>query len=371
MGEEIKAKLLNYKLQRKKKIMIISAVVAVLTLLAAIFHVIYYQKDQIYYVEYNEVSSVDYKVKLLENEFFDDEYLGKGNAYVASLIDTIEADIVYRMHITRPDVEYQYSYAADMSLIIKDKKLDQPILNKTYVLEEEKTYIQPKGADLVLVESVSVDYREYNDIADLFNTTFDLENTASVLQVNMYVKVTGRCQDIASKNLESYVITLNIPLTTKTTNVEITSNIPETESKMLACIEESANKAVFNWLAWSFTILDIVAIAALVIFIEKTRNTYMNFTRKVSKLVSNYRHYIQKVKGGFDIEGRSVVELTTFVELLEIRDTIQKPILMLEDPDKTWAKFIIPATEDLVYMYEMKMEDFEEELLAMDEENSD
>lgn len=370
MGEELKAKLLNYKLQRKKKIMIISGAVAVLVLLAAIFHVIYYQKDQVYYVEYNEVSNVNYKVNLLENDFFDEEYLGKGNAYVASLIESIEADIVYRMHITRPDVEYQYSYSADMTLTVADGKLNQPILEKKYVLEEEKTYIQPKGQDLVLVENVIVDYGEYNALADLFNETYELENTVSTLTVNMYVKVTGKCQDLASEDLESYAVTLNIPLTNKTTKVEITSNIPETEAKMLACINESSYKDVFNWLAWSFTILAIAAAVALAVFVTKTRNTYMNFTRKVQKLVSNYRSYIQKVKGGFDIDAENVVEVDTFVELLSIRDTIQKPVLMLEDEDKTWAKFVIPASDNLVYMYEMKMGDLEKEIRDLEEESA-
>ena len=32
---------------------------------------------------------------------------------------------------------------------------------------------------------------------------------------------------------------------------------------------------------------------------------------------------------------------------------------MEEDADNTWARFIIPATEKLIYMYQMSVEDFE------------
>lgn len=369
MGEEQKAKLLNYKQQRKKKIIIISAIVAFFTILSAISYAIYYNKDQVYYVEYNETSSVDYKVNLLENDFYDEPSLGMGQAYVASLIDTIEADISYRMHITKPDVEYQYSYSSDVRLIVNYEKEDKVIYEKVFPLDEEKTYVQPQGKDLVLNEQVEVNYGEYNEIVSRFVEACDLvDETESMLTINMYVKVTGRCQDLASESLESYVVSINVPLTTKVSDVEITSNIPDTESKMLACLDESVNKDFFKWMTVICLVLDVAAIAVLVIFMMKTRNNYMNFTRKVGKLVSNYRSYIQKIKGEMDLRNSKVIEVTAFTEMLEIRDTIQKPILMQEDADKTWAKFIIPADANLAYVFEMRMEDFEEELQNLDEE---
>ena len=365
MSEELKVELLNYKKERNKKILIIGLIVLFLSLFFVISYAIYYQKDQVYYVEYNETSNVDYKVYLYENDFFEEPYLGKDQTYVASLIDKIEASMNYKLHVTRPDVEYQYSYSADMQLIVKDGKTSQPIFQKVYVLEEEKNYIHPVGKDLVINKKVEVDYSKYNAIAGMFNETYDLDNTLNSLVINMYVKVTGTCQDLVSDSTDSYVITVNIPLTTKTTSITITSNIPETEAKMLACLDESSNKNVFKWMAYIGLVLDIAAIVVLVVFIIKTRNTHINYERKVNKLVSNYRSYIQKVKNELQFEGCAVIEVTTFIEMLEIRDTIQKPILMQEDEDKTWAKFIIPAETNLVYMFEMKVEDFEKEIAEL------
>jgi hypothetical protein len=271
----------------------------------------------------------------------------------------------YKLHVTRPDVEYQYSYSADMQLVVKDGKTNQPIFQKVYVLEEEKNYIHPVGKDLIINKKVEVDYSKYNAIAGMFNETYDLDNTLNSLVINMYVKVTGTCQDLVSDSTDSYVITVNIPLTTKTTSIAITSNIPETEAKMLACLDESSNKNVFKWMAFAACMLDIITIIVLVVVVIKTRNTHINYERKVNKLVSNYRSYIQKVKNELQFEGSTVIEVSTFVEMLEIRDTIQKPILMQEDADKTWAKFIIPAETNLVYMFEMKVEDFEKEIAEL------
>jgi hypothetical protein len=50
----------------------------------------------------------------------------------------------------------------------------------------------------------------------------------------------------------------------------------------------------------------------------------------------------------------------TFDEMLEIRDTIQAPILMHENADKTCAKFIIPTDSKLLYLFQIKIEGYSE-----------
>ena len=50
-------------------------------------------KENFFY--YKEKSTIDYKVKLKENNFYDVEYLEKDMLYVASLIDSIDIDFKY------------------------------------------------------------------------------------------------------------------------------------------------------------------------------------------------------------------------------------------------------------------------------------
>ena len=49
------------------------------------------------------------------------------------------------------------------------------------------------------------------------------------------------------------------------------------------------------------------------------------------------------------------IVVDAFDEMLEIRDTIQAPILMFENEDKTCAKFMIPTDSKLLYLYEIKV----------------
>jgi hypothetical protein len=62
----------------------------------------------------------------------------------------------------------------------------------------------------------------------------------------------------------------------------------------------------------------------------------------------------------FDTHGYQRILVDTFDEMLEIRDTIQAPILMFENEDKTCAKFIIPTDSKLLYLYEIKIEGYNE-----------
>ena len=48
--------------------------------------------------------------------------------------------------------------------------------------------------------------------------------------------------------------------------------------------------------------------------------------------------------------------------MLEIRDTIQQPILMVENKDKTGVHFIIPSNTKILYAYSLKEEEIAKQI---------
>ena len=52
--------------------------------------------------------------------------------------------------------------------------------------------------------------------------------------------------------------------------------------------------------------------------------------------------------------------IKTFVEMLNIRDTIQLPILMSENKDFTKTTFVIPTENKILYVFEIKVENYDE-----------
>ena len=65
------------------------------------------------------------------------------------------------------------------------------------------------------------------------------------------------------------------------------------------------------------------------------------------------------------------MQVNTFNEMLEIRDTLQRPILMWENPDETCTKFIIPADTKILYLYQIAMDYYDESLDIVEEKQND
>ena len=105
--------------------------------------------------------------------------------------------------------------------------------------------------------------------------------------------------------------------------------------------------------------IDVILIGLLIAFIYLTRNTDINYAIKVKKILSAYRSYIQVITNPFDHEGYQILMVSTFKEMLAIRDTIQSPILMNENEDCTCTQFMIPTNTKILYVFEIKVEDYD------------
>lgn len=68
-------------------------------------------------IKYNEKSNLDYKVYLIKNDFYEQEYFEKDMLYVASLIDKILIDFDYKFESEdKEDIDFTYSVLAKLSI---------------------------------------------------------------------------------------------------------------------------------------------------------------------------------------------------------------------------------------------------------------
>ena len=359
MSEKEQKKRLTYRKNREKWIFtqaVIAIVVAVAILISSI---VAYQLNKTYYIGYREGGSIDYNVFLKENDFFDKGHLGKDQSYVASLIDKIIADFSYEIDMDTDDVNYKYSYSIKSNLEIIDDTSKSAILNREKELINVQNKSQSSSNRLRINEIVVINYDEYNDVANSFLEIYDLTSTTSNIVVTLSVDVLSDCNAFAGSSVDTYTSELRIPLTTKTVNIEMTSAVPDAEAKMIACTRGAGFEA-FKTTAIVLGVIEVLLILLLVAFIYLTRTEDITYTARVKKIVSQYKSYIQKINNMFDASGYQKIFVDTFDEMLEIRDTIQAPILMHENEDKTCTKFLIPTDSKLLYIYEVKMEGYNE-----------
>ena len=359
MSEKEKKKRALYRKNREKWIFTQTVVAVVIAVAILISSIVAYQLNKTYYIGYRESGSIDYNVFLKENEFFEENHLGKDQSYVASLIDKIIADYSYEIDMDTDDVNYKYSYSIQSRLEIIDDTSKVAIFNPEQELISVQNKSQSSSNRLRINEIVVINYDEYNDLASKFLETYDLTNTTSNIVVTLEVDVLSDCNAFSGSSVDTYTSELRIPLTTKTVNIQMMSAVPDEEAKMIACTR-GAGFEVFKTTAIVLGVIEILWILFMVAFIYLTRTDDITYTARVKKILSQYKSYIQKINNMFDASGYQKILVDTFDEMLEIRDTIQAPILMYENEDKTCTKFIIPTDSKLLYVYEIKIDGYNE-----------
>lgn len=105
MSEKEQKRRVAYRKNREKWIFLQTVIIVVLTVALLVSSIVAIQLKSKYYVNYTEGGSIDYNVFLKENEFYQEEYIGKDQSYVASLIDRIIADYSYTIE------ENHYTFA--------------------------------------------------------------------------------------------------------------------------------------------------------------------------------------------------------------------------------------------------------------------
>ena len=368
MSEREKKKRDLYRKNRDKLIWIQSVLIIILAIAVLVTAIVSVQLKKKYYIHYTERGSIDYNVFLKDNEFYDETYIGQGQSYVASIIDRIIANFNYRIDMDTKDVNYRYSYKITSKLEILDDLSNVAIFQPEEVLVSEQNKIQSSSDRLEINEIVVIDYDEYNSLASKFLETYDLlSETTSHIIVKLEVDVLSDCDAFSGSAVDTYTSELRIPLTTKTVNIKMTSSVPDEASRMIACAR-GVGSEVFATTAIVLGVIDALLIAVLAAFIYLTRTPDITYTARVKKIVSQYKSYIQRINNMFETAGYQVIYVNTFDEMLEIRDTIQAPILMHENEDLTCCKFIIPTDSKLLYVYLISVEGYQDPPPAKAEE---
>lgn len=349
----------EYKLNRKKWAVIQIIAIALAAVIALGSFLIYDRMNQTYYIEYTESSKIDYRVEYVENEFFDELWQEGGQAYIAYLINGIEADFSYSMNMGATNVGFDYKHNVEATLLIADKDTGDTY----YTITEELVPTTPKGRQrsqgVDVAQNVAVDYVKYNEIAKDFVDTYNLKNASCTLIVTLNVEVISTSEQFEQQNENTYSTSLYIPLAVDTFSVQINSSVPENESKILA-YKGAGSRQIFYVTGIVATVLTALLAITLAIYLHLTKNEDITYAARVRKVVNSYGSFIQRMEGGFDADGYQIIMIKSFTELLGIRDTLQAPILMTENRDETITQFLIPTNTMLLYVYAIKVDNFDE-----------
>ena len=340
------------EINRKKEIENIVLMIVITLLIGTMTMVFYITRDRHRYLKYQEKAAIDYNVNLKENEFYKENTISKDKGYISSLIDNINANFSYNLDFSEP-ITYKYSYqiVADINVI------DDVEQNSIYHYSEDliKKELQVSTNNLEINEKVVIDYQKYNEIISRFKDVYELKNAEANLNIDLYVNV----QDIDKTNTIKFqtrkISNITIPLTQKTVSISTSNNVTDKTNKLV--MSRATNYSWILMIAIAYILLSIIYIIYLYIYTTKTRTAQMIYEKEIKSITNNYNDYIQRITGSYDIGTSQVIKIETFSDMLEIRDTLKQPILMLENKKKDGTFFIIPATNSIIYTYALRVVD--------------
>jgi len=358
MSEAEKKRRLAYKQNRKKWILVQVVILVAVLLFTAVSFGYYTSLNKTLYINYEEESDIDYKVRLKDNDFYTEEEIGMDKSYVTALVDKFLINFDYFLTMGADSVDFEYKYSIVAVTEVVDKGTGAVIYNPKEEIVKE-TVESKTGYNLNINKDVEIDFQKYNKQAETFINAYKLTNVESTLRVEMAVDVKGASEQFTEDSNNKFVFAFNAPLVKQTVFVTATSTVPQTENVILARAEKGPQDAL--------KIMSIAGGATLVLFlliftafVYSTRNTDINYEIQVNRIVKNYKSFIQKIVNPFDDSGYQVLKVEKFGEMLEIRDTISSPVLMFENGDKTCTQFIVPTNTKIIYYYEIKVADYDD-----------
>ncbi len=331
------------KENRKSMIYVGISVLILILIFSAFFINIGVKKEDKNYIQYSDKKNLEYKVILKDNEYYKENYIEAGNQYIANLINYINANFKYDFNLQDT---YDYKYKIIGTVEVADEKTDKKIYSFSENLLDEKNG-QGDG-NLNIDESISIDFNKYNNLIKQFVTSYDLKNANCKLIVNLNLGIKSPTQKFSEQNLN--VMSLDIPLTTNTIKIDTNYDLAENDNLIEINKENKSNK-VFLIMGISLLIADTILLILFIIYIKKSETEKDRYNNELKKIINNYDSYISRLEDDFDMKGYQVLRVKNFSDLLEIRDTRQLPIIMLENKEQLLTYFAIPTPNNILYFY--------------------
>lgn len=332
----------------------------VLIVISIILIISYFINGKNEYNNYTESAKVNYNVELKQNDYYPEDYDFENNTLIATLINNLDLYFNYNLKLDK-EQEYSYSYKIIAKTIVQNEADNTSIYETTEELVNKEEQIS-NSKDLQISENIKINYDSYNNKINKFVNIYELTDSNNMLELEMRVKIINK-YDGKQINKDENVMTLTIPLTTKTVDISIGQNVVQDDGQILSKRSEYPEEN----LRYLLIIGIIIGIAGILIFIKfikylfETRSAETMYDQQLKMILFNYKNFIQQTNNKINEKDYKVIQINTFNEMIGLRDTIQSPILMytVENERKTYFMII---KDGLLYTYLLGSNEIREEL---------
>lgn len=361
MEDEKKDDLAKFHKQKRKKRKIIFVILTIFFLLFSLILISkYYKLNQKSSIQFIETSNIDYGFNLIENSFYKTNYIGENYNVISSLIDDIEIEFKYNLNLAE-EIDYVYSYKILANIELKEKTKTNLIYSDEQVVINNEQ-LEGNTKRLEIVEKMNLVYSDYNNQINELIKQFNLNNTVSELSLSMKLDVVNK--DTGEKiNKDTNVMVITIPLNTETVEITINENVKDSQGEIILKGNDNEDSKKYLILSIIMLILGLLNLVYLLRYNSKTRSAEKMYESELNKIMFDYKSYVQKISTPLDYNSYKIIKIETFIELLQIREEIQSPILMYTAKNQMNTAFMM-IKDDLLFTYILSSKSIREKLIA-------
>lgn len=325
-------------MKKFKSEIILFAVIILVVLLGLFFGIKSKGTKEAIEIPYSESSSVNYKVYLNDKTYYNADYLEEGMQYITSIIKYV--DLNYKYNASFKDVsEYNIKKTVTANIKITDvDRQDKVIYQKSETLKEDNT----KSSDLTFDDHIQIDYKKYNNIVNEIKSKYAI-SANSTLTVS-YNLIYSSIKDGITKTKTIDVV---IPLSEKMINITKPAD-DSIESVYIGTTTDTFISFLFRILMFVMFAVALAILALICLRVYRKINGESKYDRFISKVLREYDSYITETKEDSMISNKPVIKVSSFKELLDVRNNQEKAIVYTKLDNNT-SKFQI--IDEQIYEY--------------------
>lgn len=331
----------------EKRVILMGSLTIISFVLAIIFCYQAINYSDIDNVSYSERSSVTYSVCLNDNDYYKGQCQSSGMQYISTLTKSIPVVFNYNINYSSA-VNYKLDYYILGKTIIYDRDDASKVLYRDDKLLSERKSVE--GTDVIakLNTKIDVEFKEKNDFVNGYKSKYALNSLASY-DVVLYVDDGKGPREVAS---------VSIPLSMQTFGISEETVANEDQLVSMEKAGLASINTLFGLVGGVFGIIGAVILVKLIKLIYVTIDGGSPYEKKLNQILAEYDRVIVMSKSEYKINpDKQFIKLDSFFELLDARDTLEKPIIY-EKVNSVKSYFYV-EDDERIYRYAMKESDFE------------
>lgn len=296
---------------------------------------------------YETNGNVEYNFDIKENDFYGNE---KNNNVISRYIDGINLKFNYNLSSSAV-ITSKAEYEINMELVnVMSNDTKKVLWKEKYELFPKKIEERKNTSVALFNEELQIDYKYYRNLAEKFRNESGVL-TEAFLNIEFKIKNNISNQDINQNNIEdNHVILIKIPLLENITTIEENGFFQNNET-----IYEDKNQNI-NLIE---VIIGGILLLVSIIFMYTAGKVFFE-TEKISeyiirkeKILKKYADIIAETSTKPMLNGISIIEITNFIDLVNIEDELRIPILFYEVTKNKESWFVI-IQDKKSYRYTLK-----------------